>query len=87
MNVSLLNGSSTPGARSAFRERLIGLGAQGVIVRHNALNDIQTARFLLDGPAQLQVTGRAERLVRTALEGAHIQAKLLMLGAAHMARG
>ena len=87
MNVSLLNGTSTPGSRSAFRERLVGLGAQGVIVRHNAFNGILTARFLLDGPAQMQVTGRAERLVRTALEGAHIQAQLLMLGAARLARG
>ncbi len=85
MNVSLLNATSTPGARTAFREGLIDLGAEGVVVRHNSFNGILTARFLLDGSAQPQVAGRAERLVRAALEEAHIQAQLLMLGAARMA--
>lgn len=85
MNVSLLNGSSTPGMRSAFREGLVFLGCEGVIVRHNSFNGILTARFLLHGTAQLQVAGRAERLVRAALEEAQISAQLLMLGAARLA--
>jgi hypothetical protein len=85
VNVSLLNGSSTPGMRTAFRDRLVRLGCEGVIVRHNSLNGVLTARFLLRGTAQPQVAGRAERLVRKALEEAHIQAQLLMLGAARLA--
>ncbi len=84
VNVSLLNGSSTPVARSKFRDVLVRQGCEGVIVRHNSFSGILTARFLLDGTGQPQVAGRAEGLVRAALEEARIPAQLLMLGAARL---
>jgi hypothetical protein len=81
VNVSLLNGASTPAMRSAFRDSLVDLGADGVVVRHNDVGGILTARFVLDGPAEPEVARSAERLVQTALEEAHIPGQVLMLGA------
>ncbi len=81
VNVSLLNGSSTPAMRSAFHDSLVDCGADGVVVRHNDVGGILTARFVLDGEGEADVARSAERLVQAALAEAHIPGQLLMLGA------
>lgn len=80
INVSLLDGSSTPVEVGRFGGCLRRLGLEEVAVAHNEATGVITARFVLRtdaGPRE-----RARQLVQTALREARLPARPLMVGAA-----